>query len=158
MGEILRQTWQDLIGRMHGPFTFRLILQPLSAAILAVRSGLRDARTGRSPYGWAVVFNSKDRHDLLREGWRELAKVFIVAILIDLVYEVIVFRKIYPGQTLIVASVLALLPYPLIRGSFNRIMQFRQRIRERHQAAIASKEGVTHGSQTKDQGGEGAKW
>src|SRR5271170_1881591 len=124
MGEILKQFWQDLIGRLHGPFTFRLILQPLSAAILAVRSGLRDARTGRSPYGWAVVFNSKDRHDLLREGWRELAKVFIVAILIDLVYEVIVFRKIYPGQTLIVASVLALLPYPLIRGSFNRIMQF----------------------------------
>ena len=149
MGEILKQIWLDLIGRLHGPFTFRLILQPLSAAILAIRGGLRDAKTGRSPYGWAVVFNSKDRHDLLREGWRELAKVFIVAILIDLVYEVIVFHRIYPGQSLIVASVLALLPYPLIRGSFNRIMQFRQRIRERHRVAMPSEEVATRGPQTK---------
>ena len=34
---------------------FRFILQPSMAAIAAIRDGLKDARTGRSPYFWAIV-------------------------------------------------------------------------------------------------------
>jgi hypothetical protein len=63
----------------------------------------------------------------LREGWREVAKVFVVAVVIDLIYEIIVFHKIYPGQSLIVAAILALLPYPVIRGLVNRILRLRFR-------------------------------
>ena len=40
---------------------------------------------------------------------------------IDIVYEVIELRWIYPGQTLIVAAVLAVPSYFLIRGVANRI-------------------------------------
>ena len=47
MDELLKQFWPDLIDRLHGPLTFRLILQPLSAALIACRAGLRDARAGR---------------------------------------------------------------------------------------------------------------
>ena len=122
MGEIFGQIWLDFIGRVHGPFAFRLVLQPLAAAIIACQAGFRDARAGRPAYGWAILTNPVDRHELLREGWRELARVFIVAVLVDLIYEVIVFRQIYPVQSLIVAGLLALLPYPLIRGSVNRIV------------------------------------
>jgi hypothetical protein len=120
--EMLRQIWLDFIGRVHGPFAFRLVLQPLAAAVIACRAGWRDAWAGRPAYGWAILINSVDRHELLREGWRELARVFIIAFLVDLIYEVIVFHEIYPGQSLIVAALLALLPYPLIRGSVNRIV------------------------------------
>jgi hypothetical protein len=66
----------------------------------------------------------------LREGWRQVAKVFVAAIIIDLIYEIVVFRAIYPGQALIVAAILALLPYPLIRGSVNRILRLRFRGRK----------------------------
>lgn len=127
MGEILGQTWQEFIGRVHGPFAFRLVLQPLAAAIIACRAGVRDAQAGRPAYGWAVVTNPVDRHELLREGWKELARVFTVAVVVDLTYEVIVFHRIYPGQSLIVAALLALLPYPLFRGSLNRIVRYWRR-------------------------------
>jgi hypothetical protein len=104
-----------------------LVLQPLAAAIIACRAGVRDAQAGRPAYGWAVVTNPVDRHELLREGWKELARVFTVAVVVDLTYEVIVFHRIYPGQSLIVAALLALLPYPLFRGSLNRIVRYWRR-------------------------------
>jgi hypothetical protein len=126
MEERLRQLLPDLIGRVHGPFAFRLVLQPLSAAIIACRAGFRDVRSGRPAYGWAVLSNPVERRDLLAEGWRELSKVFLVAVAIDVIYEFVVFREIYPGQSLIVAALLALLPYPLFRGLVNRIVRRRR--------------------------------
>src|SRR4029453_2980147 len=87
MEELLKQFWPDLIGRVHGPLEFRLVLQPLTAALIACRAGLRDARSGRPAYGWAILTNPIDRHDLLREGWRELTRVFIVAVIVDLFSE-----------------------------------------------------------------------
>jgi len=122
MEELLKQFWPDLIGRVHGPFAFRLVLQPLTAVLIACRAGLRDARSGRPAYGWAILTNSIDRHDLLREGWKELTRVFIVAVIVDLIYEIVVFREIHPVQSLVVAAVLALLPYPFLRGLMNRIV------------------------------------
>ena len=126
MEERLRQLLPDLLGRLNGPFTFRLVLQPLSAALIALRSGLRDARSGRPAYGWAVISNPAERRELLKEGWRELSRVFIIAVIVDLIYELVVFGQIYPGQSLIVATVLALLPYPLLRGVVNRIIRRRR--------------------------------
>jgi hypothetical protein len=123
MNELLKQTREMLIGRAHGPFAFRLILQPLAAILIACRAGLRDARAGRPAYGWAIFSHPDDRWALLREGWQELARVFVVAVAVDLVYEVIVFHSIHPGQSLIVAALLALAPYPLIRGLVNRIVR-----------------------------------
>jgi len=127
MEEYLRRVWAELVGRVHGPMMFRFVLQPLTAAILATRAAMRDAREGRPAYGWALVTDAPRRRALLREGWKEVAKVFVAAVIIDLIYEVIVFHRIYPGQSLIVAAVLALLPYPLIRGSVNRILRLRLR-------------------------------
>jgi hypothetical protein len=125
MEEFFSQTWEMLIGRHQGPFAFRFILQPLSAAFIAFRAGLRDARAGRPAYGWQVLTNRAARLDLLRQGWQELTRVFAFAVIVDLVYETIVFHRLYPGQSLLVAAVLALLPYPLIRGLVNRIAGFR---------------------------------
>jgi hypothetical protein len=121
MGHFFRHTWEMLLGRGHGPFAFRLILQPLMATLIAIRAGVRDARTGRPAFGWAVIANPRERRELLRQGWHELTRVFILAVLVDLIYELIVFHRFYPGQSIIVAAVLALLPYPLIRGLVNRV-------------------------------------
>ena len=53
--DMIARIWTNLIGRIGGPLTFRLIVQPAVAAIFAIRAGLRDAREGRAPYGWAVL-------------------------------------------------------------------------------------------------------
>jgi len=101
--------------------TFRLILQPLMATLLAVRAGLRDAREGRPPYFWTLLTDSSQRVDLLREGWRSIARVFVLAVVMDFIYEWVMGRWFYPFETLIVAIVLAVMPYLLLRGPINRI-------------------------------------
>jgi hypothetical protein len=98
MNELLTRSWEHLIGRINGPLAFRLILQPVAAIFLAIRSGLSDARLGRPAYGWAMLSDPVHRRDLFREGSKEITKVFVVAVIIDLVYEVIVFHSIYLGQ------------------------------------------------------------
>ena len=90
---------------------------------MACRAGLRDARSGRPAYGWAILTNRADRRALLKEGWKELSRVFLIAVVVDLIYEQKVFHEIRLGQSLVVAAVLALLPYPFLRGLVNRIIR-----------------------------------
>ena len=131
--EFFNHVWEMLIGRASGPLSLRLLVQPTVAAILAVRAGLRDARAGQAPYLWSVFTNPAHRRDLLRQGCKDMGKVFIVAVVLDVIYELIVHRWLYPGQTLIVATVLAIIPYALIRGPVTRIARrFIQRKRTKN--------------------------
>lgn len=123
MWDLLSPHLDMLAGRVSGPFSFRFILQPLVAVFFAVRAALADVRDGRPPYGWAVLVHRQGSGDLLREAWGHVARVFIVAATIDVVYQIVVLRWFYPGQALIVASVLAILPYLLIRGKVNRMVR-----------------------------------
>ena len=69
------------------------------------------------------------------EGSKEIAKVFIVAVIIDLFYEFMIFHAIHSGQSLIVAATVAVLPYVLIRGPINRIVRcFRSATEPRKEA------------------------
>ena len=121
MEELIARAWEGLVNRVSGPMTFRLVLQPLMAALLAVRAGLKDARDGRPPYFWTLITDPSQRVDLLREGWRAIARVFILAIIMDLIYEWLMARFFYPLETLTVAIVLAVIPYLVLRGPVNRI-------------------------------------
>ena len=119
--EFFGRVWEMLSGRAEGPLTLRLILQPAVATILAIRAGLKDAREGHTPYLWSVFSNPAHRRDLLQEGWKDVTKVFIAATVLDVIYELLVYHWVYPVQALIVATVLAIVPYLLIRGSVTRI-------------------------------------
>ena len=50
--------------------------------------------------------------------------MFLVAVVLDVVYQLIVLRWVYPLETLIVATVLALVPCMIVRGIGNRIVTF----------------------------------
>lgn len=120
--EFLARVWEMLAGRMHGPLTLRLLIQPTAAAILAVRAGLNDAREHRPPYFfWAAFTSTARRNELARLAWKDVGKVFIIASVLDVIYEIIAFRWVYPGQVLIVAATLAIIPYLIIRGPVTRI-------------------------------------
>jgi hypothetical protein len=120
--EFFARVWEMLIGRADGPLTFRLIFQPTVAAFFAIRAGLKDAHEGQTPYLWSVFSNPAHRRNLLRDGWKDVGKVFTIAVVLDVIYELIVYRWVYPGQALLVAAVLAIVPYLLIRGPVTRIM------------------------------------
>ena len=124
----LTTAWEMLVGRVQGPLTLRLIIQPAMASFFAIRSGLKDARDGRPPYVWKIFKKPTHRHQLLQHGWKEVRVVFLMAFLLDSVYQFIVFRWIYLGQALIVAIALAIVPYVLLRGPVNRLVRkFRTR-------------------------------
>jgi hypothetical protein len=121
MDDLLFRVWTNVIDRVGGPMTFRLILQPTMAALLAFRAGLKDAREDRPPYLWTVLTDPQQRGDLVREGWASIARVFVLAMIMDVIYQLIVLRFVYLLETLIVAVVLAVAPYLLIRGPVTRI-------------------------------------
>ena len=121
MDELITRYIGDLTARVSGPMWFRFILQPTMAMIFALRAGLKDARTGQPAYFWAVLTNPAHRRDLLRDGWKDVAKVFTIAFVLDTVYQLIQLRWFYPLQALLIAFVLAFLPYLLLRGPFRRL-------------------------------------
>ena len=129
MDEMLTRLWENLGGRIGGPMSLRLLLQPTIATVLAIKSGLADARTGKPAYLWSVLTNSEGRHELLRSGWKSVAKVFTMAVVLDVVYQLIVNRWVYPLESVIVAFVLACVPYLLVRGPVNRIASAARRKR-----------------------------
>jgi hypothetical protein len=114
---------ENLVARVVGPMKFRLVIQPLMAAVLAVRDGLKDAREKRPPYFWALFTLPEQRSEMLREGWKSVGKIFVIAIVIDLVEQLIDFRWFYPGEALLVAFILACIPYLLLRGAVNRVVR-----------------------------------
>jgi hypothetical protein len=114
----------NLFGRVGGPMTFRIILQPTMAVLLAVIAGLKDARENRPPYFWTILTDPSQRLNLIREGWKAIGRVFILAVVMDIIYQLIVVRWVYPLELLIIAIVLAVIPYLLIRGPVNRVARW----------------------------------
>ena len=112
---------QHLIARVTGPMKFRLVLQPAMALFLAIRDGLKDARESRPAYFWALFSGRDDRWAMLKDGWKAVGKVFILAMVLDAIYQIIERRWVYPGQAVVVAVILAIIPYLLLRGPVNRI-------------------------------------
>ncbi len=119
--EILDRIWTNITQRPDGPLALRFYLQPTIAAILAIRDGLKDARGERTPYFWAIVFRPEQRSERLRDGLKAVAKVMIIAVILDAVYQWKVLGTFYPGEAVIVAFLLAYIPYLLIRGPAARI-------------------------------------
>lgn len=119
--DLFSRGWDELIARDSGPLHVRLVLQPLVATILAIRSGLNDAREGRPLFFWALALEPEQRRPLLRHLWKDVGKLFVFACVLDVVYQLLVLRWVYPLQTVIVATVLAILPYLVFRGLANRM-------------------------------------
>jgi hypothetical protein len=70
---------------------------------------------------------------------------------LDLIYQIIVLRWVYPVQTLIVATTLALVPYPVVRGITNRMLS---RV---HRKSPSDKKGISwNGPSGSSENGPGA--
>jgi len=91
--EFMLKTWHQLIGRVEGPFTFRFVLQPSVAVLLAVRS----------------VTNGTRRR-------RDLRRLCIVAFTLDVLYQLLMLDRVYPLQAVLVVCALAVGPYTIARA------------------------------------------
>jgi hypothetical protein len=112
---------ENFVARLDGPLHFRFIFQPLMAIFLAIRDGRRDASEGKSPY--RLFTEPGQRGEVLRSGWQSAGKVFVIALILDAVYQSRVLARFYPGEALLVALVLAVVPYFFVRGPVNQLMR-----------------------------------
>jgi hypothetical protein len=124
--ESLGRLWDDILDRPTGPMMFRFILQPTMALIAALRDGVHDARLGRRPYIWALIHGVRDsqgRSGRLWEGIISTARILILGVVMDIIYQWKVLDTFYPGQSAVIATLLAFIPYLLLRGPFERIAE-----------------------------------
>jgi hypothetical protein len=123
--DVRDRVWHDLLERPSHLFRFRFILQPVMAGIAALHDGLADARSGRAPYLWALVTRSSRWLGLLEEGVISTARVLLLGLVMDTVYQFIVLKTFYPAEAAIVAIALAFVPYLLLRGPIARFALYR---------------------------------
>ena len=116
-----RRMWTNLVERPEGPMSFRFILQPIMAAIAALKDGIKDAKTGRSPYFWTILSDPEKRNARLSEGLISTAQILVIGMIIDTIYQLKVFHAFYPGEAVNIAIILAFVPYLLLRGPVARI-------------------------------------
>ena len=126
MDPMMARVAHNLVQRVTGPMKFRLFLQPGMAIFFAIRDGLKDARTCEPPYFWGLFTDRRELKARLKSGWKSVGKVFILAIVLDAIFQFIELRWFYPGEAVLVAIILAIVPYLLLRGPVNRIV-WRQR-------------------------------
>jgi len=119
--DLLFRRGEHLLGRAGGPLNFRFVVMPTVVTILAVLADRRDAREGRPARLGAFIKDPAERRRLFRSAVKDIGRVFIVAVVLDTTYQVMVFRWLYPGEALIVAVACAIVPYVLVRGPIIRL-------------------------------------
>lgn len=119
--EELQRLWRNMLDRPGGPMTFRFVLQPIMVTIAAVRDGLRDARTGRSPFLWTMLTQPAKVQGRLNEGLIATARVILLGLVMDIIYQAVVFETFHPVEAVLIAILLAFVPYLLLRGPITRV-------------------------------------
>lgn len=124
MEDFFSKFMENLGIRMDGPMKFRLYLQPAMSLIYAIIAGVRDAKSGSVPYLKGLIFSKGERKDLVKEGWKDIWKVFLLAIIMEVIFQLIVFKTVQPWEAIKVSIFLAIIPYIIFRGPVNRIVSF----------------------------------
>jgi len=109
MEEIFSRVVEDMIARTTGEMWFRVVLQPTVATFFGLRAGREDAPT--------------DRRSKFRRAMRDIGKMLAVGLALDVVFQWLVLKTLYPGEAILVAILLVALPYCLFRELSLRLSQ-----------------------------------
>ena len=120
-GGVLGGGWGNLIGRPGGPMPFRFVLQPIMATSAGVLAGVRAARAGRNPYLWTILSDPAQRLSRLQEGLVATARIVLLGLVMDSIYQYLVFDYFHPAEAAIISLLLAFVPYLILRGPIARV-------------------------------------
>jgi hypothetical protein len=127
--ELFTRVWTNLIERTEGPMSLRFVLQPTMSLIFAIKAAIKDSKNNTAPYLWRFASSKDNRHEIAKEGWKDFGKIFIIGTILDIIYQLVVIfglksqSSFYPLESLIVAFILAIVPYLLFRGPLNRLIR-----------------------------------
>jgi len=122
-----RDFFDDILARFSGAGRLRFIVQPTAALVIGVRDGIRDAREGHLPFLLALISRSARKHDLLRSAFASVRDLIAIAIILDVISQFLIFRRIHPGAALLVGPVLIAIPYAVSRVLANPLLRKRSR-------------------------------
>ena len=117
----IERVLRQLVARAGAPMSFRFILQPAMAAIAAFHDARRDARLGRAPFMWIMLHQPDERIGRLREAANATARIVLLGMVMDAIYQVLELQRFYPVEAVVIALMLAFLPYVVLRGVMLRI-------------------------------------
>ncbi len=121
-----RQFLEELPQRFTGPGRLRFILQPMTAILLGIRGGLRDAKTGNPPYLFGLLFGAEHRRELLRSGVAAIRNLVALGIITDIVFQLIIYHSVHPGAAVVIGPILICFPYALSRALTTRLAGWRR--------------------------------
>ena len=116
-----RQFLEELPQRFTGPGRFRFILQPMVAIVLGIRGGLADAKAGNPPYLFGLLFGAGRRRELLRSGVATIRNLLAMGIIMDIVFQLILYRSVHPGAALVIGPIFICFPYAVSRALTTRV-------------------------------------
>jgi hypothetical protein len=115
-----RDFLEDIPRRLVGPGRFRFLLKPLVASLLGLRSGRENARVGRPPFLFGVLFRAEARTRLLAPAFGSIINWLLMGILMDSLFQWVLLGTSYPGAALGVGPVLITVPYAVARALAHR--------------------------------------
>jgi hypothetical protein len=124
-----REFLDDLPARFTGRGRLRFLLQPTVAIVLGARGGVADSRAGNPPYLLGLLVLGERRADLARSGWAVIRNLLAVGIVLDLLFQILLYRSVHPGAALVVGPIFIAGPYALSRALSNRLVTWSKRSR-----------------------------
>jgi len=115
------QFLEELPRRFSGPGRFRFLLQPALAIFLGARGGMADARAGNPPYVFGLLFAAGRRRELLRSGAAAISTLLAMGIILDVVFQLVLYRAVHPGAALVIGPILISVPYAVSRALTTRL-------------------------------------
>jgi hypothetical protein len=117
--------FEDMWARFSGPGRLRFILQPSVAILLGVRDGRRDSQTKCPPLLSWQAFRRAHGPKLWRDAVSSVSDLVAIAIILDLICQALILRRIHPGAALLLGPLLIAIPYSVSRTLANRIASWR---------------------------------
>ncbi len=81
-------------------------------------------KTNRSPYLWTILKDPARRGPRLREGIKATARVLLLGVAMEAIYQFLVLHRFRPLEMLNIVFLLAFLPYLIVRGPAARISRY----------------------------------
>lgn len=122
-----KEFFEDMLARLSGPGRLRFILQPTVALLIGMRNGIKDAEEGLPPFLLAMVSKAAGKYELLRSAFVSVRDLISIAIILDVISQFLIFRRVHPGAALFVGPVLIAVPYTVSRALTNRLSRRRNR-------------------------------
>jgi hypothetical protein len=117
------QFLEDIIARFTGRGRFRFLLQPLTAILLGIQGGFKDAKGKRPGYLSELLFRENGWKQTLQDGLDVISILLMMGILADIIFQLILFGIVHILPALLLGPILITIPYMTSRDLANRIFR-----------------------------------